>query len=119
VTSGVTGGSGARPAVHLGSQAVVSTRATPGPQSSRSLRMGVFPKDFVPPLSPRLRSLHGGADHLLTVREVAKRLGVSTATVYALCNRGELVHVRVSNAIRIEPADLAEFIGRRRALRRL
>jgi len=49
---------------------------------------------------------------LLSVREVARRLGVSTALVYRLCERGELRHVRVSNAIRISPADLAAFLNR-------
>jgi len=48
------------------------------------------------------------------VREVAERLSVSTATIYTLCERGELPHVRISNAIRIEPAGLEEFISRRR-----
>jgi excisionase family DNA binding protein len=38
---------------------------------------------------------------VLTVREAAEILKVSTATVYALVQRGELPHVRVSNAIRI------------------
>ncbi|MHB8419120.1 MAG: helix-turn-helix domain-containing protein [Myxococcales bacterium] len=51
---------------------------------------------------------------LLTVREVAARLHVSTATVYALADRGELAHVRVSNAIRVDPVDLAAFIEARR-----
>jgi excisionase family DNA binding protein len=63
----------------------------------------------------RLRVLDGGADHLLTVRAAAERLAVSTATVYALCERGELPHVRVSNAIRIAPADLAAFLAGQRA----
>jgi excisionase family DNA binding protein len=40
------------------------------------------------------------------VREVARRLGVSAATVYKLCARDELVHVRVLNAIRVAPASL-------------
>jgi excisionase family DNA binding protein len=57
----------------------------------------------------------GGADRLLTVREAAERLAVSTATVYGLCDRGELPHVRISNAIRIAPADLAAFLARSRA----
>jgi excisionase family DNA binding protein len=51
---------------------------------------------------------------LLSVREIAARLGVSTATVYRLCERAELSHVRVSNAIRVAPADLIEFIARKR-----
>ena len=38
---------------------------------------------------------------MLTVKEVAAMLRVSTATVYAMVKRGELAHVRVSNAIRI------------------
>ena len=49
---------------------------------------------------------------LLSVRETAERLRVSTATVYALCGRGELRHVRVSNAIRLRVEDLEDFIRR-------
>jgi excisionase family DNA binding protein len=43
-------------------------------------------------------------ERLLTVREVAARLGVCTSTVYKLCAEAKLAHVRVSNAIRIPPA---------------
>ena len=42
----------------------------------------------------------------LTAREVAQRLLVRPVTVYRLCERGELAHLRVSNAIRIRPEDL-------------
>jgi excisionase family DNA binding protein len=50
---------------------------------------------------------------LLTVKEVAARLRTSTATVYGLCERGELVYVRVStHAIRISERDVAEFVHR-------
>jgi excisionase family DNA binding protein len=52
--------------------------------------------------------VQGGAEHLLSIRKVAARLGVSAASVYRLCERGELPQVRVSNAIRITPTDLAE-----------
>ena len=48
---------------------------------------------------------------LLTVREVAERLAVCTATVYALVERGEIRHLRVSNAIRVHPDDLEAFIA--------
>ena len=52
---------------------------------------------------------------LLTVKEAANRLRVSPATVYGLCERGELRYVRVStHAIRIAEPDLATFIDRRR-----
>ena len=52
---------------------------------------------------------------LLTVREVAERLRVCPATVYALCAGGELNHLRVSNAIRVRPEDLDTYLtGARR-----
>jgi excisionase family DNA binding protein len=50
-------------------------------------------------------------ERMLTVREAARRLGVSTATVYKLCARGELAHVRVLNALRIPPAALAAVMA--------
>jgi len=56
-----------------------------------------------------------GDGRLLTVREVAERLAVSTFTVYGLCERGELPHIRLSNAIRIARADLAAFLAGQRA----
>lgn len=48
----------------------------------------------------------------LTVREIAAQLKVSTATVYKLVERGELPHVRVSNAVRIQSVDLARYLSR-------
>ncbi|NVJ08309.1 helix-turn-helix domain-containing protein [Myxococcus sp. AM001] len=64
------------------------------------------------PTPARLCALPGGAERPLTVREVAERLAICTATVYRLCERGELAHVRVSNAIRVRPADVDAFIAR-------
>jgi len=52
----------------------------------------------------------------LTVREVAARLSVSTATVYKLCTTHQLPCVRVLGAIRIAPADVAAYIRRARDL---
>jgi excisionase family DNA binding protein len=49
---------------------------------------------------------------LLSVRQVAKLLGVCPATVYALCNRGELPHFRILNAIRVNIQDV-KFLLRR------
>jgi excisionase family DNA binding protein len=40
----------------------------------------------------------GGRYRLLRVREVADRLGVSNATVYGLCERGELPYVAAGSA---------------------
>jgi excisionase family DNA binding protein len=52
---------------------------------------------------------------LLTVREAARLLRVSTATVYKLCARGELAHVRVLNVIRIPERVLGLMARRPRA----
>ena len=46
----------------------------------------------------------------LTVREVAARLRVCTATVYSLCESGGLAHVRVSNSIRVTEASLRQYL---------
>ena len=52
-----------------------------------------------------------GADLLLTVKEAARRLKVSTATVYALCESGRLPYARIAtHSIRILGADLARFV---------
>jgi excisionase family DNA binding protein len=49
---------------------------------------------------------------LLTVREVAARLRVQPVTVYRLCARGSLPHLRVSNAIRVRTEDLEDYLRR-------
>jgi excisionase family DNA binding protein len=67
------------------------------------------------PVVRSFRPLPSPTEPLLTVREVAARLSVCTATVYALCERVELPHLRVSNAIRVVPSDLAAFIAMRGA----
>jgi excisionase family DNA binding protein len=70
-------------------------------------------RSFVPPVS-QATTLHVVAA-VLTAQEAARVLHLSTATVYRLCSQGELPHIRVSNAIRITPADLLAVIARRRA----
>ena len=45
----------------------------------------------------------------LTIAEAAKRLHVSSHTVYDLCARGEIIHHRVGRAIRLRPADIDEY----------
>ncbi|HEY6728163.1 MAG TPA: helix-turn-helix domain-containing protein [Polyangiaceae bacterium] len=54
------------------------------------------------------------AERLLNVRDVAMRLGVCTATVYALIQQGKLAHIRILNSIRIRPADLSLYVGKER-----
>jgi len=48
---------------------------------------------------------------LLTVGEVAALLRVSPRTAYAMCAEGRLAHVRVMNAIRIDPTALVALLG--------
>src|SRR5262249_32759053 len=59
-----------------------------------------------------IRVFEGGANHFLSVKTVAARLGISSATIYKLCEGGDLPHVRVSNTIRIAPADLTAYLMR-------
>jgi len=46
----------------------------------------------------------------LTVREVAARLRVCTATAYRLCDTGKLAHIRVSNAVRVSTEALRKYL---------
>lgn len=53
--------------------------------------------------------------NLLTVREVARWLRVSTATAYNLIKRGSLPSIRVGmqgGAIRIRAEDVRDYLGR-------
>jgi excisionase family DNA binding protein len=98
---------------------------TEAPHSSACHPLSPFSRQFATHLLPadsevkgaggqHLRALRGGAEDLLTVRQVATGLSISTATVYKLVERGELPHVRISNAVRVAPEDLAAFLRRRR-----
>ena len=49
---------------------------------------------------------------MLTVRDAAKWLQVSCATVYKLCASGALPSYRVANSIRILPEDLNAYLER-------
>ena len=55
-------------------------------------------------------------DEVSCRRQVSQLLGVSTAIVYRLCERGELAHLRVSHAIRLAPEALAAYLERQRTL---
>jgi excisionase family DNA binding protein len=51
---------------------------------------------------------------LLSVKDAAKWLNVRERTVYRLCEKGALAHVRLGNTIRFRPEDLEQFIERYR-----
>jgi excisionase family DNA binding protein len=71
---------------------------------------GTAPPVATTPTLADLGVLHGVRGQLLRVSEVAEQLGVCNATVYRLCESGELPHLRVVNSIRIRPKDLAEYV---------
>jgi len=53
-----------------------------------------------------------GADSLLTVKEAARRLKVSMATVYSLCESGRLPNVRIStHSIRVRDSELKAYVA--------
>jgi excisionase family DNA binding protein len=54
----------------------------------------------------------GPHERLITVRAVAARLGVSAASVYKLCQRGELRGLRIGGALRFQPSAVDEYLGR-------
>ncbi len=47
---------------------------------------------------------------LLTVREVAQRLRLSETHVYLMAQHGEIPCVKLSRAVRFDPADVDRFI---------
>jgi excisionase family DNA binding protein len=93
--SGIAGG-------HQASQAVVTTRSADDAPFQPSPPEATIRKDFASPLLPDFSAS-------LTVKEVAARLRVCTATIYRLCTNGQLPHFRVGAAIRIREADLRAF----------
>jgi excisionase family DNA binding protein len=51
---------------------------------------------------------------LLSVRQAAALLGVCAATVYRMCERGELMHFRMRNAIRVPLEAVTAYLARAR-----
>ena len=73
--------------------------------------------NWVQYLSSKHCPARGSKPALLCIRQVAQLVGVSTATIYRLCTRGDVQHFRISNAIRVCADDLAAFLKARRARR--
>ena len=48
-------------------------------------------------------------EQLLTVRQAAERLNISTASLYKLCAKNQVAHVRIGNSIRFALTDLITF----------
>jgi excisionase family DNA binding protein len=54
----------------------------------------------------------GPHERLITVRAVAARLGLSSASVYKLCQRGELRGLRIGGALRFSPQVIDDYVAR-------
>ena len=54
-----------------------------------------------------------GQDQLLTVREVARELQVSTTSVYRLCEHGRIGTIRIGGSIRVPADEVASYQQRR------
>jgi excisionase family DNA binding protein len=102
-------------------QACANTRSVSDEKSKDAQAHASLSKDFAGSL-PDGAAADGedgrSARSPLSARQVAKLLGVCSATVYRLCDQRKLPHCRVLNAIRVDPADLKKFLarGRRRGL---
>ena len=57
-------------------------------------------------------------EQLLTINDVGRVLGISRGSVYALIRSGELVPIRVGERARFDPADVREYLERRREAER-
>jgi excisionase family DNA binding protein len=55
----------------------------------------------------------GPHERLMTVREVASRLGVCKALVYRLCQLNELRPLRIGGALRFHGDEVESFLARR------
>jgi excisionase family DNA binding protein len=100
--SGVTG---AHPEIAAGSSALQPAENVPMGAASQAQGLSQNASVFE-------NLLTTSSQGFLTVGEVAKRLGVCRSTVYQLCERGELRHVRVSNAIRVPSMAIMAYLRR-------
>ena len=85
--------------------------ARQGGSKASSSAAGTAPGLATTPTAADLYALRGGPEVLLTAAQVAQRLRVCTETVYRLCKRGELPHLRILDTVRVRPADLAAFVS--------
>jgi excisionase family DNA binding protein len=96
------------------SQTVESVRVRAGGRVQPSQGIAGFSSPFAAPVLQRSSErilVPSEVERWFKVADVADRLGVSTATVYALCKRGGLAHIRVANAIRIGEKAIRAFLA--------
>ena len=94
----------------MGSRPVEETGASEASDSDTVAPSGYGETPFGAPVVRDLPPDPGPHERLLTVREVAASLRVSTALVYKLCERNELRSLRIGGALRFYEADLESFL---------
>ena len=92
------------------SQPVERTEVAPAADSDTLAPSGYGETPFGAPVVRDLPPDPGPHNQLLTVREVAVRLRVSTALVYKLCERNHLRSLRIGGALRFEEAAVQSFL---------
>ncbi len=86
----------------------------PEPGSSDGVaENGYVETPFGAPVVRELPADPGPHERLMTVREVASRLGVCTALVYKLCQRNELRPLRIGGALRFHRDAVESFLASR------
>lgn len=53
-------------------------------------------------------------EELLTIKEMAKRLGYHEKSVYRLIDRGKIIPIRLGRTLRISESEYQRFIGKGR-----
>src|SRR3954470_15404538 len=90
------------------SQALAITGQRTSSSVQPSQRIAGFSRNFAANLLP---DFSGGVEQLITVRQVAKLVGVCSATVYKWAALGVLPHVRIVNVIRVRREDLNRLLS--------
>ena len=92
-------------------QALEITGAAEAAGSDGVAENGYVETPFGAPVVRELPPDPGPHERLLTVREVANRLGVCPALVYKLCQRNLLRSLRIGGAIRFQSEAINEYLA--------
>ena len=98
-------------------QPVETTEVEGGADSDTVAPNGYSETPFGAPVARELPPYPGPHERLMTARQVAARLGVSTALVYKLCERNELGSLRIGGALRFRLAATGRATSRHDAIR--
>src|SRR5260370_2480787 len=96
----------------LGSQPVETIQEQQAPSLDPVAESGSAETPFGAPVVRELPLDPGPHERLIAVRAVAARLGLSSASVYKLCQRGELHGLRIGGALRFNPQVIDEYVAR-------